>query len=118
MGYQHFTNGERQDINRNALAVRVDDIESPDEDTGFFAPRRGVASYVSDEHLKALDETLESHGLKNLLCALQLLLEQRVEDGVMNSQGDLIHHLSRHNAYSRMAERIASLASDREIDSL
>lgn len=107
-----------QNMNRQAMAVREPEADFDDVDSSFFAPRRGSASYVSDERLRTLDESIEAHGVKNVLCALQLLLEQRVEDGVMNSAGDLLLHLSRHNSFARIAERVHDLICDPEVSKL
>lgn len=117
-GNHSFSNEESRDMNRQSLAVRELQPDFDDVDSSFFAPRRGSASYVSDERLRILDETIEAHGIKNTLCAMQLLLEQRVEDGVMDSTGDLLLHLSRHNAYARVAERVRDLICDPEVANL
>lgn len=109
---------DMQGINRALIAVRKTEDHFNDWDSAFFAPRHGSASYVTDERLKALDESIEAHGLKNVLSALQMLLEQRVEDGAHDSNGNLLLHLSRHNAYARMAERIATLTYDKELAAL
>lgn len=104
---------ETVDANHGSLAVREVAPEDFD-DHDVFALTRGIDSYVSTENQKALDDMIETAGVKNILHALALLLESRVDENFLQD-GMLIHHLARENAFARASERIHGVASHPDI---
>lgn len=98
-----------QIIAENHAQLSIDRHEPElDSDNEFFARPPELASIVSDDARSALDSMLEAHGIRNVLLALAELCESRVECGTYHGK-TLILHLSREDAYARMAERIQSL---------
>jgi len=109
-----LSRAETIDANHGSLAVIASD-EPPDfDDSDVFALTRGIDSYVSAENQKALDVMIDTAGAKNILHALALLLESRVDESFLQN-GMLIHHLARENAFARAAERIHGVASHPDI---
>lgn len=104
---------EIADTNHKSLAVREE--APPDfDDYDVFAPTRGIDSYLSNENQKTLDAMIETAGVKNILHALGLLLESRVDENFLQN-GMLILHLARENAFARAAERLHNLAMHPDI---
>lgn len=103
---------ETIEANHGSLAVR----EAPEDfdDHDVFALTRGIDSYISIENQKALDAMIDTAGVKNILHALALLLESRVDESFLQN-GMLIHHLARENAFARASERIHGIASHPDI---
>lgn len=100
--------------NHGSLAVIPSDTPDDFDDHDVFALTRGIDSYVSIENQKALDTMIETAGVKNILHALALLLESRVDESFLQN-GMLIHHLARENAFARASERIHGIASHPDI---
>jgi len=104
---------ETIEANHGSLAVREEPL--PDfDDSDVFALTRGIDSYISGDNQKALDAMIETAGVKNILHALALLLESRVDESFLQN-GMLISHLARENAFARAAERLHGLASHPDI---
>ena len=114
--FRRFTPRESQSMTRQALAIiprdeTLDDVHSP-----FFAST-DIALVLSQSEAGALDSMIESHGVKNVLHALVQLIESRVEE-IHVTNGRVLHHLSREDAYSYAAERLLGLVRDPRIAQL
>lgn len=107
--HSRLSHAETVDANHGSLAVVPSDTPDDFDDHDVFALTRGIDSYLSDENQKALDTMIETAGVKNILHALALLLESRVDESFLQN-GMLIHHLARENAFARAAERMHGLA--------
>lgn len=105
---------ETIEANHGSLAVVPHDTPEDFDDHDVFALTRGIDSYISAENQKALDAMIETAGVKNILHALALLLESRVDENFLQN-GMLIHHLARENAFARASERIHGIASHPDI---
>jgi hypothetical protein len=115
--FKRFRPSETIEMNRHALSVPTGDDTLDDASHPFFQRHDDIAVFLSEESTAALDAMMENHGLANLLQALAMLLDSRVNADFIRN-GSVMHHLARDDAYAHAAERVRNLTYDPKIKAL